>query len=58
MAMLVTVELLEVETGLWCIDCALPSGARIWFTTRTGPAMSLRSQRSCLDCDGNQVTNH
>jgi len=45
----VAIEILEVEDGLWCRTCALPSGRRVWFTCQTGPALSLREHLCCAD---------
>jgi hypothetical protein len=51
----VRVEQLAIDTGLWCRNCALPSGARVWFTLTIGPVMSLRHTLRCLDCSGDDL---
>lgn len=48
-AVRVSVEILTVETGLWCNTCALPSGLRVWYVTSTGCRSTLRSKLSCDD---------
>ena len=45
----VQVELVDVETGLWCLDCALSTGARVWFTTVVFGITRLRSQVFCIE---------
>lgn len=46
----VHMEILSVETGLWCNTCVLPSGVRVWYVTTAGGArMTLRSKRTCDD---------
>lgn len=50
----VSIELLGVgEVGLWCPDCALPSGVVVWFTLTmlAGEQPSgLRSMTTCTRC--------
>lgn len=45
----VHVEFVDVETGLWCRDCALSTGARVWFTTTILCTTRLRSQLFCTE---------
>lgn len=45
------VEVLGVEVGHWCPACALPSGIRVWYVTRTGPAMTFRRGDGCMHCE-------
>jgi hypothetical protein len=49
------IEVVAVDTGLWCRTCALSSGIRVWFVTRTGPAMTMRSTLGCMDCDSRDI---
>ena len=49
------VELLEQETGLWCRDCALPTGVRVTLSARHQNGLSLSSVRRCADCGGDQI---
>lgn len=42
-------ELVTVDTGLWCLDCALSTGARVWFTTTVLGTTRLRSQVFCTE---------
>ena len=51
----VAVEPVALDEGLWCRTCALPAGARIWFTVTTGPRMTLQSKVQCRDCGGTDV---
>lgn len=53
---LLAMEVLGVEVGHWCNHCALPSGIRVLFVTRTGPAMTFRTADGCTDCDGDDIT--
>lgn len=50
------VEVLSLETGLWCMDCMLSSGLRLWFVTSTGLASTLRSRVECRECGGRNLT--
>lgn len=49
---LVTVEPLVTDLGLWCTDCHLGSGARVWFTVLYQGCLALRSNEVCVDCGG------
>lgn len=51
----IRVEYLGNELGLWCLDCNLSTAALIWFTTTTGGGTTLRSTASCTDCGGRNV---
>lgn len=51
----VHVELLGVEVGHWCRPCALSTGMRVWYVTRTLGQMSLRSKTGCMEQDHNDV---
>ena len=47
----VHMEILDVEVGLWCNTCMLPSGVLVRFVTSTGTSMSLRQKLSCEDAE-------
>lgn len=46
----VCVEFLGYQTGLWCRDCQLSTGARFWYVATIGVRQSLRDVHSCLEC--------
>jgi hypothetical protein len=46
----VSVEFLGYQTGLWCRDCMLSTGARFWYVATIGEQQSLRDAYSCLEC--------
>lgn len=45
-----TIEALDVETGLWCDRCALPSGVEAHAAMTLGGKTSLFTVRRCRDC--------
>jgi len=49
------VEVLSLETGLWCMDCMLSTGLRLWYVTSTGLASTLRSKAECRECGGRDL---
>lgn len=49
----VRVEVIDVEAGLWCRTCALPSGLRFWAITN--PAMTMHAVLRCRDCGGHDI---
>lgn len=55
-SMVVSVEHVDNEYGLWCNDCHLPSGVRVFFTVTCACHTVLRSQNVCADCEGRNVT--
>lgn len=47
----VTVEIVDVEHGAWCPDCALPSALRITVCQRVGDSLpNLSTVEQCTDC--------
>jgi len=56
-ATVVTVHLEWVghQTGLWCCECSLSTGARVWFTTTVGRRTAVHENRFCTECGGRQV---
>lgn len=40
-------ETVEVERGIWCDACLLPSAARVWFTLTFGGRTRLDSRLVC-----------
>lgn len=53
----VDVEQVDLDTGLWCTPCALSTGVRIWFTTTIANRTSLRSTAVGIDCGGSNVAD-
>lgn len=54
----VHVEQVDVDLGLWCAPCALSTGVRVWFTTTiSGAGTSLRSTELCIECGSQDVTD-
>lgn len=53
---LVQVEHLANDLGLWCNDCMLSSGIRVWFASTHAGVTTVRSTLGCLDCDGDNIT--
>lgn len=51
----VHVEHVATDLGLWCTDCATSGGARVWFTRRSGNTLRLCSAVGCTDCGGSNV---
>lgn len=52
----VHVEHLTNDTDLWCYDCGLSTGVRVWFTAAVaaGPTL-LRSTSVCTECGGHEI---
>lgn len=52
----VHVEQVSTDTELWCYDCGLSTGVRVWFvaTLGAGPT-SLRSTSVCTYCGGHEI---
>lgn len=46
----VVVEVLEVDGGLWCQSCLLPSGRVQTVAVRCGAAMHLQQRPWCDEC--------
>lgn len=57
LVVLISVEHLLTDFGLWCADCNLGSGAQVWFTVTQGGETVLRSSEVCADCGGKNVTS-
>lgn len=53
----VQLEHLTNDLGLWCNDCMLASGVRIWFTATCQGTTLLRTTYGCVDCDGDNVSD-
>ena len=53
----VAVEYLGNDIGLWCTDCNLSTGARVWFTTTTLGRTTLRFNVFCTECGRRNVTD-
>ncbi len=53
--LVVTVEYVGNDIGLWCLDCNLSTGARVWFTTTTCGQTTLRSNVFCTECRSRNV---
>lgn len=51
----VEVELLAVEPGKWCTDCALSSGLLVHFVLTVAGRTTVRQTRKCRDCGGSNV---
>jgi hypothetical protein len=54
-ALLVTTEVVCVETGHWCNRCLLSSGIRVRYAVATGPTLCFHTQTGCMDCDHDDV---
>lgn len=50
------IEHLGNDLGMWCNDCNLPSGVRIWYVATCLGTSVLRQILACVDCDGDNVT--
>lgn|GEM_PF-7048426 len=50
------VEYVTHDPGLWCNDCLLSTGLRIWYTVTTGDTTgALHEQVFCTDCGGRNI---
>lgn len=52
----VAVEHLVTEVGLWCNDCMLGAGVRVWVAATAQGQMVLNHAVGCTDCGGRNVT--
>lgn len=51
----VHVEYVGNDLDLWCFDCKLCTGARVWFTTTVASVTSLHSNVFCTECGTRNV---
>ena len=51
----VAVEYVGNDLDLWCFDCMLCTGARVWFTTTASSVTTLRYAVFCTECGGRNV---
>lgn len=49
-ALTVRIAVLELETGVWCDRCALPSMVVVTYTLEVGSRLSIGSKTACRDC--------
>jgi hypothetical protein len=53
--LVLTVELVELATGLWCRPCALSTGVQATVLVSGAVPASLSTARRCIECDGDDL---
>jgi len=53
--LVVHVEYLGYQSGLWCTDCRLSTGVRIWVVRTIGTVSALCGDLLCSQCRGHHV---
>jgi hypothetical protein len=54
-ALSVSVEIVDIESGLWCATCNLSTGVSALYTMTINGATSLHTTARCHECHGRDV---
>lgn len=50
-----TIEYVDADLDLWCLDCMLSTAVRVWYTVTRAGTSTLESGAVCLECRGRRV---